>query len=94
MSRPAGTGQPSAGSARADGREQALTALQALQGYTLKPAWAAGEEHLVGRLAVGRRADLTVLAEDPLTVADGDLAALPVRLTVVDGRPTHRAADL
>ncbi|MGI5472235.1 hypothetical protein [Streptomyces sp. CA-132043] len=42
----------------------------------------------------GYRADLTVFADDPLAVADTDLAALPVLLTVVDGRPTHRDAAL
>jgi predicted amidohydrolase YtcJ len=76
------------------GPEQALTPLQALQGITVNAAWAAGEEEAAGRLAVGHRADLTVLAGNPLDVADTDLAALPVVLTVVDGRPTHRAADL
>ncbi|MFQ6145795.1 amidohydrolase [Streptomyces seoulensis] len=76
------------------GPEQALTPLQALQGITLNPAWVAGEERVAGRLAIGHRADLTVLADNPLDVADADLAALPVLLTVVDGRPTHRAAHL
>ncbi|KUN06197.1 amidohydrolase [Streptomyces yokosukanensis] len=76
------------------GPDQALTALQALQGMTVNAAWAAGEETGAGRLAVGHRADLTVLADDPLTVSDTDLAELPVRLTVVAGRPTYRAADL
>ncbi|BBH70036.1 amidohydrolase [Actinoplanes sp. OR16] len=68
------------------GPSQSLTPLQALQGMTIN----AGS----GRLAVGDRADLTVLAEDPLLVADADLAELPVRLTVTGGRITHRAADL
>ncbi|GGW56165.1 hypothetical protein GCM10010381_46890 [Streptomyces xantholiticus] len=45
--------------------EQALTALQALQAMTAGSARAAGEEHEAGRLAVGHRADLTVLADDP-----------------------------
>ncbi|AUG76669.1 amidohydrolase [Kitasatospora sp. MMS16-BH015] len=76
------------------GPGQALTPLQALQGYTLNPAWAAGEEQLAGRLAVGYRADLTVLAENPLDVPDTELAEVPVLLTVLDGRPTHRAAAL
>ncbi|MFJ5972034.1 amidohydrolase family protein [Streptomyces sp. NPDC093060] len=76
------------------GPDQALTALQALQGITVNAAWAAGEEHLAGRLAVGRRADLTVLAENPLEVPDTELTDLPVVLTVLAGRPTHRAADL
>ncbi|MFD9124702.1 amidohydrolase [Kitasatospora sp. NPDC059571] len=74
------------------GPEQALTPLQALQGMTLNPAWAAGEEQFAGRVAVGHRADLTVLADDPLAVPDTDLAALPVLLTVVDGRPVHRSS--
>lgn len=76
------------------GIDQALSPLQALQGLTISPAWAAGEEQYSGRLAVGYRADLTVLADNPLTVPDADLARLPVLLTVVDGHPTHRAAGL
>ncbi|MFJ8079470.1 amidohydrolase [Streptomyces sp. NPDC096205] len=76
------------------GPEQALTPLQALRGITVNSAWVAGEEATAGRLAVGHRADLTVLAENPLTIADTDLASVPVLLTVVGGKPTHRAAHL
>ncbi|MBO2463207.1 amidohydrolase [Actinomadura violacea] len=76
------------------GPAQALTPLQALRGCTINPALAAGEEAVAGRIAAGRRADLTVLADDPLSVADTDLAALPVLLTVLDGRITHRDAAL
>ncbi|MFF7237031.1 amidohydrolase family protein [Streptomyces collinus] len=86
--RPAGLSLPP------HGPGQALTPLQALQGITLNAAWVAGEEQLAGRLAVGHRADLTVLAGDPLDVPDDELAGLPVVLTVVAGRPTHRAAGL
>ncbi|MGW2647210.1 amidohydrolase family protein [Streptomyces sp. NPDC001393] len=64
--------------------------MQALQGMTVNAAWAAGEEAEAGRLAVGRRADLTVLADDPLRVPDTGLAGLPVVLTVVGGRVTYR----
>ncbi|WP_228990018.1 amidohydrolase [Streptomyces sp. DH8] len=76
------------------GPDQALTALEALQAMTVNAAWAAGEEHEAGRLAVGHRADFTVFAESPLTTGALDLPELPVLLTVVDGRPTHRAASL
>ncbi|MFJ8544096.1 amidohydrolase [Streptomyces sp. NPDC093586] len=76
------------------GPEQALTALEALRGMTVNTAYAAGEEHEAGRIAVGHRADLTVLAADPLTVAATELADVPVLLTVLDGEPTHRAAGL
>ncbi|MFG2617289.1 amidohydrolase [Streptomyces sp. NPDC048507] len=73
------------------GPGQALTALEALQGITVNAARAAGEEGVAGRIAVGYRADLTVLADSPLTTAAADLAGLPVLLTVLDGRPTYRA---
>ncbi|MCF3125512.1 amidohydrolase [Streptomyces arenae] len=72
------------------GPEQALSALEALQGVTVNAARAAGEEHEAGRIAVGHRADLTVLADDPLTTPAVELPELPVLLTVLDGRPTYR----
>ncbi|MFJ3583026.1 amidohydrolase [Streptomyces sp. NPDC090127] len=74
------------------GPDQALHALDALQAMTTGPAFAAGQEHQEGRLAVGYRADLTVLAENPLTTPATALADLPVLLTVMDGRITHRSA--
>ncbi|MFF1509502.1 amidohydrolase [Streptomyces sp. NPDC058326] len=76
------------------GPEQALSALEALRGMTTAPAYAAGEEHEAGRLALGFRADLTVLAADPLTTAPTELSDVPVRLTAVNGRVTFRASDL
>lgn len=76
------------------GPEQALAALEALQAMTVNAAHAAGEEDRAGLLAVGHRADLTVFADNPLTTAATDLPELPVVLTVLDGRPTHRSARL
>ncbi|GAA3475876.1 amidohydrolase [Streptomyces yanii] len=76
------------------GPDQALTALEAFQSMTINPAYAAGEEHEAGRLAVGHRADLTVFADNPLTTPATDLPELPVVLTVLDGRPTHRSPSL
>ncbi|MFD3661522.1 amidohydrolase [Streptomyces sp. NPDC058659] len=76
------------------GPEQALTALEALRGMTTGPAYAAGEEHEAGRLALGHRADLTVFADSPVTTAATELPDLSVLLTVLDGRITHRAAGV
>ncbi|MER7949888.1 amidohydrolase [Streptomyces sp. NPDC096079] len=76
------------------GPEQALTALEALRGMTTAPAYAAGEEHTAGRLAVGHRGDLTALAADPLTTPALELPDVPVRLTTVSGRVTFRATDV
>jgi len=71
--------------------EQALTALEALEGYTTHAARVVGEAHLGGRIAPGLRADLTAFAGDPLTTPPDDLPGLPVALTVVDGEVVHRA---
>jgi hypothetical protein len=71
--------------------EQRLSGLQALEGYTLANARVAGEQDRAGRIRVGHRADLTAFAADPIDCPADDLPDLPVRLTVVDGRVTHRA---
>ncbi|WP_282792495.1 amidohydrolase [Streptomyces sp. CC224B] len=74
--------------------QQALTALEALQGMTVNAAYAASEEGEAGRIALGHRADLTVLAADPLATPATALADVPVLLTVLDGVPTYRDRSL
>jgi predicted amidohydrolase YtcJ len=74
--------------------DQALTAHEALAGYTLAPAHAAGEEAVAGRIRVGMRADLTGLAADPVDLPAEELPENPVWLTVVGGRVVHAAAEL
>jgi predicted amidohydrolase YtcJ len=69
---------------------QALTALQALEGYTTGCAAAVGDAAAGGRIAPGLRADLTGLDEDPVETPAADLPETPVWLTVVDGRVVHR----
>ncbi|MEU6841909.1 amidohydrolase [Streptomyces sp. NPDC046716] len=76
------------------GPEQALTGMEALRAMTVAPAYASGEEGVAGRLGVGARGDLSVFGGDPVAVDATELADVPVRLTVVGGRVTHRAADL
>jgi predicted amidohydrolase YtcJ len=70
---------------------QALTALEALEGYTTQAALAAGEGAVAGRVAPGFRGDLTLLAEDPVEVDADDLPDVPVLATVVDGEVVFRA---
>lgn len=64
---------------------QALTALQALEGYTSHAARAAGIWDVSGSIEVGKRADFTVFELDPLTTAADELAASSVLGTFVDG---------
>jgi predicted amidohydrolase YtcJ len=82
---------PGAPEADAVAPRQALTALEALEGYSAACAAAAGEERIAGRIRPGMRADLTGLATDPVAVAAEQLPSLPVWLTVVDGRVVHRS---
>jgi predicted amidohydrolase YtcJ len=70
---------------------QALTARQALNGYTTAAAEADGLAGVAGRIAVGYRADLSSFGLDPLTSAPDEFAQSPVPLTVVAGAVVHRA---
>ncbi|QNS03146.1 amidohydrolase [Streptomyces xanthii] len=76
------------------GPGQALTGAEALRAMTLNAAYAAGEDRVTGRIAPGFRGDLSVFAADPTAVDALELPDLQVRLTVVGGRVTFRAADL
>ena len=71
--------------------QQALSAEQALLGYTVWAASVAGDEAVYGRLRPGLRADITGLAEDPVSADADDLPHVPVRLTISDGEIVHRA---
>lgn len=64
--------------------EQALTALEALRGFTTHPYTTIGARG--GVLEVGAVADLTVLDANPLAVGAEALGEAHVLLTVVDGR--------
>lgn len=70
---------------------EGLTAAQALAGYTTGAAVAAGRAADEGRVAVGMRADLTILSADPSASAAEELPGLGVHATVVDGRVRHLA---
>ncbi|MCX5608275.1 amidohydrolase [Streptomyces sp. NBC_00047] len=72
----------------------ALTGLMALEGMTSHAALAAGEQQVAGRIAPGRRADLTAFALDPVTAGVDELAEAPVRLTMSGGRVTHRESGI
>jgi predicted amidohydrolase YtcJ len=71
--------------------EQALSGLEALEGYTTATARVAGETAAAGRIAPGYRADLTGFAADVVDLPADELPDLPVRLTMVGGRVTHEA---
>ena len=74
--------------------EQAVTGAEALAMYTTGGAAARMTEDRLGRLAVGHRADLVVLSDDPTTCAPAAIADIDVLRTVVGGRTLFdRAGD-
>lgn len=65
--------------------EQRLSLLEALQGFTTGPAYAAGMEDRLGRLAPGYLADLIVLDTDPFANSPHDLQFIQPMRTMVAG---------
>lgn len=65
--------------------DQALSALQALEGYTSQVFASIGAEG--GTLGIGSPADLAAFAVDPLTADPDDFASAEVLLTLIDGEP-------
>jgi predicted amidohydrolase YtcJ len=53
---------------------------------TYNAAWLLHRDHEIGSIRVGKRADFTVLAEDPLAIEPIGLKDIPVHATVLGGR--------
>lgn len=71
--------------------EQAMGRMEALASYTIGCALAVFDEHELGSLTPGKRADIVVLSGNPLTVGDAELADLQVEMTLVDGEVRYSA---
>lgn len=71
--------------------EQALGALEVLEGFTTQAALASGEADHRGRIAPGYDADLTVFADDPLELAPEELGRVGILGTIVAGELIEQA---
>jgi len=74
--------------------EERMTAEEALRGYTVWNAYAAGQESETGTLEPGKRADVTILSIDPLAVgetAPGRLFEGTIVATIVGGKVIYEA---
>ncbi len=65
--------------------EQRMTAMEALQAYTINGAYASFRENELGTLSVGKLADIVVLPENILTCDPKKLIDMKVLHTVVNG---------
>ena len=71
------------------GAEEAISGLEALTAYTLGSAYASHQEGDRGTVALGKRADLVVLSDDPATVAPDAIGDIEVLRTVLGGEVVH-----
>ena len=68
------------------GQNERVSLDAALRAITIDAAWAVGMETEIGSIAVGKKADFTVLAQDPYEVGAQGLKDIQVLGTVFEGR--------
>ena len=68
------------------GPEQKVPVGLALRAITIEAAWSLGLEDEIGSIAVGKRADFTVLERDPTAVPPEEIRDIPIWGTVFQGR--------
>jgi predicted amidohydrolase YtcJ len=66
--------------------EHRLTADETISLYTIYAAYSSGEEVLKGSIEEGKLADLTILSEDPSTVAPEKIKDIAVDFVVLNGK--------
>ena len=67
---------------------------RALYSYTMGNAIAAFEEDVKGSLTPGKLADITVLSQDLLTIADDDIMDTEIVMTIVGGQVRYRDGEI
>jgi predicted amidohydrolase YtcJ len=65
--------------------EEGITVEEGLRAYTINPAMASHQEHLVGSISVGKLADIAVLSDNVLNGAPERLLATDVTMTILGG---------
>jgi len=70
--------------------QQALTAAQAVQMFTLDAAYAQFEEKIKGSLSVGKRADMVILSANPVSAAPEKIRDIRVVQTICGGKTTFK----
>jgi predicted amidohydrolase YtcJ len=73
--------------------DQRMSREEALRSYTINGAYAAKEEDLKGSLTPGKLADVIVLSNDLMTVAEEEIPSTTVLWTIVGGQVKYRAGS-
>ena len=66
--------------------EECLTPQQGLEAITINAARVLGMDHEIGSIRAGKKADLTVLSEDPLKIDPIDIKDIEVQATLFEGK--------
>lgn len=66
--------------------EERLSVEEALKTYTVNAAYATFDENKRGTIEVGKQADLTMLSDNPLTIAKDKIKQITVCMTIVNGK--------
>jgi hypothetical protein len=69
------------------GEDQRVDLDRALRAVTIEAARSLGLEDEVGSIEIGKKADFTVLEQDPYEVPSMAIKDIPIRATVFEGRP-------
>jgi len=72
--------------------DEALSRGEALDLFTINPAFASFNEERLGTLETGKKADITVLDGDIMTMPSGDLPGVKAVMTIVDGEVVYEAS--
>jgi len=67
-----------------------ITLDQALKAYTVDSAYVLGLEDKIGSLKVGKLADIVILDKDLHKIAPGEISTTKVKMTMMNGKITHR----
>jgi len=71
------------------GADQALTVTEALKGVTINAAYSQFEETDKGSLEIGKRADMIVLDQNPMTINPLAIKNIQVMQTIKDGKTVY-----
>ena len=70
--------------------DQRMSRMEALRSYTINAAYAAFEEDIKGTLTPGKLADIVVLSQDILSIAEEKIPQTQVQMTIVGGKIAFR----
>ncbi len=69
-----------------------ISVAEAVNGYTIGPAFVAGKEHLQGSIAPGKWADLIMLSQNIIEIPAEEILETKVDLTIFDGQIVYRSS--